>query len=374
MPWTAFCTNGLWVMVIGLMGPALPFIIEEFSLDYQQAGLIFTVLSTSSFFGTFIGGWVSDYRHRKIFWLFFLCSLAIGLIIFGLSISFLMMLIVVFFMSLLGSPIGAVGQSIMLQMFPSRRGKYLSLSTMFAAGGSFLAPLVISLVLLAGLSWRTAFYLVAAMALVIFTVIIFLKLPQPVGTGHSSFSVFKLFADKRILFSGIMIFLCVGLDMSFSYWLAEYFIKSAGAAAEYSGFAVSCYLLGVILGRFINSRKPERFGVWVYPSVGLVLSIISLLLFLNIDLFQLKLVFCMLYGLGIGPAFPSMMANGTSYYPDRSGAATAVLYSMMSLSGAVFPVVIGMIGRDYGIEYAYYGLLVIMIPFVLGILLRKKFS
>ena len=373
MPWTAFFANGLWVMVIGLMGPSLPFIIEEYSLDYQQAGLIFTVLSISSFIGTFIGGWVSDYRRRKVFWLTFLSLLAAGLIVFGLSVTFFMMLVVVFILSFFGSPVGAVGQSIMLQLFPARRGRYLSLSTMFAAGGSLIAPLLISLVYLAGFNWRAAFYLVAALAMILFCIVLFSRLPKPVDSRHSSLSVFKLFADKRVLFAGLMIFLCVGLDVSFSYWLAEYFIKSAGAAAELSGFAVGCYLAGVIIGRFTNSRKPERIGTWTFPAVGLGLAVVSLLLFLNIDVFQLKLVFCFLYGLGIAPSFPSMMSLGTSHYPERSGAATAVLFSMMSLSGAVFPVIIGIIGRDLGIEYAYYGLLVIMIPFIAGMLIRRRF-
>ena len=137
--WTAFSANGLWVLVIGLMGPSVPFIIREFSINYSQAGLIFTVLSFSSFIGTFLGGWVSDYKRRRVFWMLFLAALSAGLVVFANSHSFFLILLTVFFMSLFGSPIGAVGQSIMLQVYPDRRRKYLSLSTMFAAAGSFIA-------------------------------------------------------------------------------------------------------------------------------------------------------------------------------------------------------------------------------------------
>ncbi|HAK47155.1 MAG TPA: hypothetical protein DCO79_14715 [Spirochaeta sp.] len=374
MPWTAFFANGLWVLVIGLMGPSVPFIIEEFSLDYQQAGLIFTILSISSFIGTFIGGWVSDYRRRKIFWLAFLILLAAGLAAYGTAASFFMLLVTVFFMSLFGSPIGAIGQSIMLQIFPAKRGRYLSLSTMFAAAGSFIAPLMISLVYLAGLNWRAAFYLTSIMVIGLFFLVLLSKLPQPTIGKHSSLSVFRLFIDKRIMFTGIMIFFGVGFDLGFSFWLAEYFITYAGTAAEISGFAVGCYLAGVITGRYINSRKPEHISGWLLPAAGIGLAVVSLLLFLNISIIPLKLLFCILYGLGIAPVFPSMMAHGTAYYPERSGAVTAVLFSIMSLSGAVFPVVIGIIGRSLGIEQAYYTLLLMMIPVVIGMLVRKRFS
>ena len=36
MPWIAFLANGLWVMVIGLLGPSIPSIIVEF--DFEPYG------------------------------------------------------------------------------------------------------------------------------------------------------------------------------------------------------------------------------------------------------------------------------------------------------------------------------------------------
>ena len=372
MPWIAFMANGLWVLVIGLMGPSVPFIIKEFSLDYSQAGLIFTLLSIASFFGTFAGGWVSDYRRRKFFWLLFIFMLSMGLVVFGFAPAFVFLLITVFIMSLFGSPIGAVGQSIMLQMYPEKRGAYLSLSTMFAAVGSFTAPILISLLSLAGLGWRSAFFTTAALVIVLFILVGISKLPQPVVQNGRSLDVFRLFADRSVLFAGLMIFFGVGIDLGFSYWLAEYFVSRLGAAAEISGFAVGSYLIGVILGRLLNSRKPEGLSLWVLPRIGLLIAAISLILFLNIEMFQMKMLFCFLYGIGVGPVFPSMMAAGTAQYPERSGAVTAVLFSMMSLSGAVFPVIIGAVGNGRGIEQAYYSLFAVMVPVAAGLVVGKK--
>lgn len=302
----------------------------------------------------------------------FLFMLAAGLVLCGLASSFILLLLAVFVMSLFGSPIGAVGQSIMLQMFPQKRGAYVSLSTMFAAVGSFTAPLLISLVYLAGLSWRAAFFAAAVIALILFILVSSTRLPQPVAHHAGSFSVFTLFRDKRVLFAGLMIFFCVGIDLGFSYWLAEYFVSVVGAAAEFSGIAVGCYLLGVILGRFINSRKPEGVSAWIVPKVGLIIAAVALILFLNIDDYRMKLVLCFIYGVAAGPLFPSIMAAGTGLYPKQSGAVTAVLFSMMSLSGAVFPFLVGSIGTDFGIENAYYSLFAVMVPIVAGLLLGRK--
>ena len=372
MPWTAFAANGLWVLVIGLMGPAVPFIIKEFSIDYAQAGLIFTLLSIAALIGGFVGGWVSDYRRRKSFWLIFLIMLSAGLVIISVVPTFSFLLIVVFVMSLFGSPIGAVGQSIMLQIYPGKRGRFLSLSTMFAAVGSLAAPILISIASIAGLGWRGAFFATAALVLMLFAAVSVSKLPKPAVQSGSALSVFGLFADRQVLYAGVMIFLCVGLDIGFSYWLAEYFVSCAGTAAELSGFAVGCYLAGVISGRFVNSRKPEGFNLWKLPVIGLAAAAVSLLFFLNVTSVPMKLVFCFIYGIGVGPSFPSMMSAGTALYPQRSGAVTAVLFSMMSFSGAVFPVIIGAVGTGRGIENAYYALFFIMVPIAAGLIAGSR--
>jgi MFS family permease len=355
------------------MGPSVPFIIKDFSLDYSQAGLILTLLSAASFFGTFAGGWVSDYPRRKLFWLLFLFFLAAGLMFFGLAPTYAFLLCTVFLMSLLGSPIGAVGQSIMLQMYPDKRGAYLSLSTMFAALGSLAAPVMISLLSIAGLGWRSAFFTTAVLVLCLFALVAGSKLPRPIEQPCRSFNVFKLFTDRRVLFAGSMIFFGVGIDLGFSFWLAEYFVSRLGAAVEISGFAVGSYLFGVILGRLLNARKPVKLSLWIYPLTGLALAAVSLFFFLKVELFQLKLALCFLYGLGVGPVFPSMMSAGTAAYPQRSGAVTAVLFSMMSLSGAVFPVIIGSIGSGHGIEQAYYSLFILMIPIAAGLIAGGKY-
>ena len=66
------------------------------------------------------------------------------------------------------------------------------------------------------------------------------------------------------------------------------------------------------------------------------------------------------------------MSAGTALYPQRSGAVTAVLFSMMSFSGAVFPVIIGAVGTGRGIENAYYALFFIMVPIATGLIAGSR--
>ncbi len=371
MPWIAFLANGLWLMVIGLLGPAIPSIIVEFDLDYSSAGLIFTLLSAGSLLGTFIGGVASDYSRRKILWAFFSIMLASGLVFVGVVRSYPALLVVIFFMSLFGGPIGAVGQSIMLQMFPQKRVSYLSLQTTFAAAGSLTAPLILALIFLSGGSWRFAFFTVAGFVLFLFMWIVFVKLPEPAVKHENRISLKSIIADKSMILIGIMIFFSVGIDIGFSYWLAEYFVTVVGSAAVFSSLAVSAFLSGVILSRLSLSHFSDsaRIGLII---AGLIIAGISLLLFLNVPFIWLKLLLCVLYGIGIGPVFPLLMARGTGLYPGKSGAVTGILFATISLGGMVFPFLIGLIGNYAGIEGAYYSLFALGILIASVVLILKK--
>jgi len=143
MPYLAFASNFTWVMVIGLLGPSIPAIIEDLGISYTQAGLFFTMLSLGSLFGTSLGGIASDYLNRKTLFTVVALSLAIGLVSMGIPASYTAILLIILAYSFFGSPAGTVGQSIMLAMFPDRRERYISLQTSFAALGSFTAPRMI---------------------------------------------------------------------------------------------------------------------------------------------------------------------------------------------------------------------------------------
>lgn len=372
MPWISFFANGLWVMVIGLIGPSIPSIISEFGIDYSRAGLIFTLLSAGSLLGSFIGGIVSDSNMRKILLSFFSIMLAVGLVLVGLTPGYTALLFIIFFMSLLGGPIGAVGQSIMLEMFPDRRSSYLSLQTMFAAAGSFIGPLIIAFIFFKGGSWRLSFFTVAVIAFVLFIWTVFEKLPKPVSQHGSTISLKTIIADKSMMLIGSLIFLTVGIDIGFSFWLAEYFTTVADAGAVVSSIAVSTYLCGVILSRFSISRFSESLKTEVIIIFGLILSGISLVLFLNLSFIWFKLLLCFTYGIGIGPIFPLLMAKGTGLYPAKSGAVTGILFAAMSFSGMVFPLIIGVIGTGVGIEGAFYSLYAVGILIAAGVLVINK--
>jgi len=372
MPYLAYASNFIWVMVIGLLGPSIPKIIEDLGIDYTRAGLFFTMLSLGSLFGTTLAGIASDRINRRILFAAIALILALGLGTMGLASSFGLVLLIILAYSLFGSPAGTVGQSIMLSLFPERRGRYISLQTSFAALGSFTAPLLVALNFTFGGSWRWSFVATGGLALLLFVSILLVPLPPAGSRSASRGNLPRILGDPRILVSALLIFLSVAPDLGFSYWLAEHFNSELGQPSNISSAVVSVFLVGVIGGRLATSRLLLRFRPAGILYTGMILSLCSLIVFLIVARIPVKLAALLLYGLGTAPVFPLLMARGTALYPQQPGTVSGVLFGSVSLGGMVFPLLLGMVASSLGIRMTYVLVGVILTLLLLILIATQK--
>ncbi len=355
MPYLAFASNFLWVLVIGLLGPSVPAILADLGIGYTQAGLFFTMLSLGSLFGTFLGGLASDRLPRKVLFGAIALLMALGLAGAMLAPSYGWILAAIFLFSLFGSPAGVVGQSIMLDMFPARRAQLLSLQTMFSSLGSLTAPLLVSANLTAEQPgrWRWPFAQVAGLAMLLFLGILLTRLPAARQATGGKGALRRVLAHPRVLWSAALIFFCVAPDLGFSFWLAEHFRADLGVGLRLSSAVVSLYLLGMIGGRLATSRLVKAWPARRLVQGGLALTAASLTFFLASPWIGAKLAAIVIYGLGTAPVFPLLMANGTGAFPDCPGVVSGVLFAAVSLGGMVFPILLGAAADAVGIRGAY---------------------
>ena len=372
MPYLAFASNFTWVMVIGLLGPSIPRIIEDLEISYTQAGLFFTMLSLGSLFGTTLTGIASDYLNRKVLFALVALILALGLVGMGLAASYLAVLLIILGYSLFGSPAGTVGQSIMLAMFPDRRERYISLQTSFAAVGSLTAPVLVWLNLRAGLSWRWTFIEAGGIAALLFLWIFIAPLPRSTGGIIRGKHLTRILGNPRILFSALLILFSVAPDLGFSYWLTEHFKTELGVPLRLSAAVVGVFLIGMIGGRLLTSRLLKRFASVGILKGGMVLSLISLTVFLAVPWIPLKLVTLVTYGLGTAPVFPLLMARGTALYPDQPGTVSGVLFGSVSLGGMAFPLLLGAVAAAVGIRLTYLIVGVIILGLLAAVTATQK--
>ena len=373
MPWLAFAANFLWVLVLGLLGPSVPAILSDLGLGYARVGLFFTLMSLGSLFGTSLGAVASDFVNRKVLLLSVTASFVAGLVLLSLSPGWLAILGSILLLSLAGSPLGAIGQGIMLDMFPERRERYLALQTFCSASGSFLAPLLVSMNLGLSGDWRLSFLEAAGLAAAFGGFTLLTRLP-PAGARRSGAArqpVRVVLRHPAVLWSAALIFFCVAPDFGFSAWLAEYFRSELQTSLRLSSAAVGVYLAGILAGRWLTSRLVRRLQAARILAAGLTLSLVALPLLLVLP-GGLKAAAVLLYGLGIGPVFPLLMAMGTRAWPGQPGVVTGVLFGSLSLGGMVFPLLMGLAASRLGIGRAYWGLEAVLLGLLIGLGLRGR--
>jgi MFS family permease len=355
MPALSFASNLLWVLVLGLLGPAVPAIRADLGIGRPQAGLLFTLLSLGSLFGTFLGGVGSDTLPRKLLYAGIALLLSLGLVGVALAPSYGWILAAIFLMSLFGSPAGVVGQSFLLDLYPERRARLLSIQTMFASVGSLTAPLLVSINVTPEKMWRWrwSFAQAAGLALLLFLGILLARLPAARSGRRPPGALRRVLASRSVWCSAAMIFLCVAPDIGFSFWLAEHFRSELGVGLRLSSAVVSVYLIGMIGGRLLTSRLVKARQPLRLVQAGLCLGLASLGAFLAAPWVPVKIVAILTYGLGTAPVFPLLMAGGTARFPDCPGVASGVLFAAVSLGGMVFPALLGAAGNSLGIRGAY---------------------
>jgi len=377
MPHASFASNLLWVMVIGLLGPSVPAIVKGLGISYAQAGFLFTLLSLGSLFGSSIGAIVSDYVNRKRILVLFCGLFGVGLVSVGFAPGYLALCASVFVFSLFGGPIGSIGQSVMLDMYPNQRGRYLSLQTLFAAVGSFIAPLLVAANMAGGLSWRWPFVETALLVAVLLVAVIWVQIPDSAAKHSQRTPLRSIIRNPNMLIPAVLIFVYVGVDLGFSYWLAEYFNAELGVSARLSSAAVSIFLVGMISSRLLTSRLIRRVATKRILMVGLSLASVSMLSFILVPVVWIKAVLACTYGLGIGPVFPLIVAKASEEYPHQSGAVTGLLFGCVSLGGMVSPLLLGILASNVGIERSYFltfSLLLVLFAGLLGWIHKRRRS
>ncbi len=379
----AFGANFLWVLILGLLGPALPGIIRDLQIDYARAGMFFSVVSFGGLFGTTIGSILSDFVDRRLIFLVSSVFLVGSLVLMSISSSFLYFILALLLLSILGSPIGAVGQGMVLEKYPEKREVNLTIQSIFAASGSFVAPLMISLNYTFGEGWRLAFVEAALMGGMLFLGMFFVrnfnkggeeKITQKdkglsdVRSEENGFRrVMRIFSNKRVLFSFVLMFLFVGTDFGFSYWLAEYSKSELALDITVSSAVVLFYIGGVIIGRIVGLFLLKRFSSgWILKYLPIV-SVISFVGFLLVNIIPVKFLFIVLYGFGLSPMFPLLMSYGTEAVPENPGVVTGLLFASLSFGGIVFPLLIGIIAMKVGLQSAFLFILLLLIVIMLSI-------
>ncbi|MFH1647696.1 MAG: MFS transporter, partial [Chloroflexota bacterium] len=162
-------------LLTALPVPMLPYIRNEFNLNFTRSGLVTSAFSLSYGIGQLPAGWLADRIGTRVLITIAILGVAVAGALVGISQTFIMLIVFLVLMGLLGGgyhPSSA--PMISASVEPRQRGRALGIHLLGGGGSFFVAPIVAAAIASAW-SWRASF-LVLAVPSAVLGIIFFVKL------------------------------------------------------------------------------------------------------------------------------------------------------------------------------------------------------
>lgn len=283
-------------LLTALPTPLLPFIRDEFNLDYTQSSLVVTAFVLAYGIGQLPAGWLADRIGPRILITVGICGVAAVGVLVGISHTYIMMLVFLVLMGLAGGGYHpSAAPLISASVEPKKRGRALGFHMIGGSGSYFLVP-IIAAAIAATWGWRGAFIGLAIPA-VAFGVIFYVFLGrwggasrvQQVRPEHRDATSPVTGNLRQLAAFVILTVITAGVVMSTIAFIPLYIVDHFGASRETAAsFLAIIYAAGLWAG---------PLGGYLSERLGRIPLVLATSLIVGFTIYLLNVVS---YGLSIG--------------------------------------------------------------------------
>jgi fucose permease len=338
-----------------ILGPAVPFLINEFGMNFSLIGTLFFIQFTFYFASVLIAGVASDFFGKKPFLLIGASLMAAGLI--GLMFSKNESTIFLF-VAFIGAGFGILDgglNSLFIDISGEQKGFGLGLLHMFFGIGALSGPLIFSLASKAFLNWRFAFLIASCIPILFFALFFPIRLLKVKNNENMRISdVTILVKNNIIIYFLFLLFAYVGVEQAIVGWLPTYLITTLGVSHFTSSSTLSLFFIGLTIGRLLTGLISEKIG---YSNTLLTLSLGSSVFLLLIFIFNSAIpviLFFMFTGFFLSGVFPTVMALVGSIFPQYSGSLSGILTAAGGVGGMLLPLGMGVVSDYAGLKQGLF--------------------
>jgi fucose permease len=351
-------------LLIGWSGLLVPSLIRSVEDAFDQSdagiGIFYFVYALVYAAGALGGGLVTERLGRRTVLSLGVAFHGAGFLALGLAPSW-----VVFVLAALSAGLGAGVidggmNGLVLDLFPSSRGRALNLLHLFFSVGALSAPLTVGRLIEVGVEWQAIVVTTGLAAFLVAALFAVVRMPsgrdlrdvREVSTGLGRLEGARGRLAAPLLLLAIAIACYVAAEVGVSNWLVR-FLEPAPLSTATAALAL--FWAGLTLGRLISARIADRFDHVRFATTcsaaaaaALVAAILAPELPVSIALFGLA-------GVATGPVYPMIIAIGGDRYPDRSAAVGGFLAGAAVIGSIVYPPIMGFLSVTVGLTTAMLG-------------------
>lgn len=255
-------------LVTALPTPLLPFIRDEFALDYTRAGLVISAFGVVYGVSQLPAGWLADrIGPHAVITLLGMCGVAVAGLLAGLSQSYAMLLTVLVLMGILGGGYHPAATTIIAVVAETKsRGRAMGFHMIGGSMSFFLIPLIAAGIA-AAWGWRAPFIIIA-IPTIIFGLVFYLQLRRQYPTKKAPPRTTSAVTGERISPARLrrlitIIFLGTfsqAVIMSTTSLIPLYLVDNFNASKETAAASLSLvYMMGLWAGP-VGGYLSDRWG------------------------------------------------------------------------------------------------------------------
>lgn len=335
--WVLYGMLGLFSFLLTMVGPMVPYLRDEFKLDYAMVGLHQSAFAAGMVLtGLLASRAIRRFGIARCLWLGMLGMLAgLAVMVFGhhpwLSLAG------IFAMSVAGTVALAAIQTSMTTNFPGHGGLVVMEANMFASLFSMLVPLVLLGGAALGLGWRAVLPFSALVLLA------FASFGVPATRRH-------LRERDQAADSGggalggaywrmwLVIFLGVSVEWSIGFWCMSYLSEMPGVGTELAAYGTVFLGASAVIGRLVSSRVGGRLGPMRVLLVVMALILVGFPAYWGRINLPLTLAGLFLCGFGAANFYPLTLslAVGRAGHSAAKASSYATIASGLAVGAAPF--------------------------------------
>ena len=341
----------IYSLVVSLPGILINEVVEAFSLEGTDEGLMGSLTSLGFLFSLFFTVLIQGRVRKSTVLIVAYSAQAIMLFICGFSPSFFLFCIGCLFIGFSGGFIDSTSNSVIVDIRKGESAKYLGYLHGLFGIGSLSAPLIY-IWAQNYTTWRGVHYTLAIASILVVLFMCFLS--RKLGDENSEVSKREHLFTKTDLISYLRIRRNVALALAGFFamytiactmvWVVRYMTLRYDAA-ELGVLSISIYWVCSTINRFFLAQLIKRAPMKFF-ALGSALSAISLL----IGIFSGNpVVFCVMmgiFGFSSGHFIPVLISECAAGYEGRTTFTTSLIMFVMSIARIISPLMIAFLSTQ----------------------------
>jgi MFS family permease len=339
-----------FVYIFSLAGPSMPFLSEDFDLNYTVSGFHATAMALGMLAVGFWGdSFIRRFGRHNVLWGGGV-GMSSGALLLILGQHPFITIVGMLFIGTFGGMVPVISQAALIDKYPKNSAAVLLESGAVAGVAAMFAPIMISSWESAGVGWRVA-PLIGVLA---FILLALWGRGQQIPSAEKQ----KKTDGKRVLppvfwlYLGVM-FMGFASSFCLNFWGAKFLNTHVGLSAELASFSMTAFFIAIVIGRFFSSRLTHRIAAGPLLIRWVIFSLTGFALFWLSPLAVLNVLGLFVAGLGMGNTIPLVIASATIAIPGQVDVINARLSLGAGFGALIVPQIIGVAADEVGIKTAF---------------------